>query len=164
MWNNFYLFVFDEFINFLDCDFFGGLVVVICEFKGGVVMIFYNEEFVGVLVFEIWYVDNGWVMYCSNNVIVLDWFEDSVNISVVFSVVFSGFNIFVLSSVVFSVVNSGVEDNVGEVLKFWVRKKKKMIKKEFKECEVRCWLRYIDWFNSFKGIFKFFDMDDEVDD
>lgn len=76
MWNNFYFFVFDEFINFLDCDFLGGFVVVICDFKGGVIFIFHNEEFVGVFCFEQWFVNDGCVVQCGNIVVSFDCFED----------------------------------------------------------------------------------------
>jgi ATPase components of ABC transporters with duplicated ATPase domains len=49
MWNNPHLLVLDEPTNFLDRDSLGGLAVAIRDYKGGVVMISHNEEFVGAL-------------------------------------------------------------------------------------------------------------------
>ncbi|KAK4180477.1 P-loop containing nucleoside triphosphate hydrolase protein [Triangularia setosa] len=164
MWNNPHLLVLDEPTNFLDRDSLGGLAVAIREFKGGVVMISHNEEFVGALASETWHVDNGRVTHRSNNAIALDRFEDSANTSAAPSAVPSGLNTPALSSAAPSTVNSGVEDNAGEALKFRARKKKKMTKKELKEREARRRLRHIDWLNSPKGTPKPLDTDDEADD
>ncbi|KAI7638526.1 ABC transporter domain-containing protein, partial [Hortaea werneckii] len=59
MWNNPHLLVLDEPTNFLDRDSLGGLAVAIREYKGGVVMISHNEEFVGALCPEQWHVNDG---------------------------------------------------------------------------------------------------------
>lgn len=145
MWNNPHLLVLDEPTNFLDRDSLGGLAVAIREFKGGVILISHNEEFVGALCSEQWLVDNGRVAQRGNAAVDLGRFEDSRPGSGVTSTAVST----AANSVVSSAVNSGVEDN-GE-LKFKARKKKKMTKKEVKEREVRRRLRHIEWLNSPKG-------------
>ncbi|RMZ88522.1 hypothetical protein DV736_g4249, partial [Chaetothyriales sp. CBS 134916] len=55
MWNNPHLLVMDEPTNFLDRDSLGGLATAVRDFKGGVVMISHNEEFVGALCPEQWH-------------------------------------------------------------------------------------------------------------
>jgi len=151
MWNNPHLLVLDEPTNFLDRDSLGGLAVAIREFKGGVILISHNEEFVGALCSEQWLVNDGRVAQRGNAAISLDRFEDSRP--------GSGVNSTAASSVVSSAVNSGVEDN-GD-MKFRARKKKKMTKKEVKEREVRRRLRHIEWLNSPKGTPHPPDTDDE---
>jgi elongation factor 3 len=151
MWNNPHLLVLDEPTNFLDRDSLGGLAVAIREFKGGVILISHNEEFVGALCSEQWHVNDGRVAQRGNAAIALDRFEDSRP--------GSGVNSTAASSVVSSAVNSGVEDNSD--MKFRARKKKKMTKKELKEREVRRRLRHIDWLNSPKGTPHPPDTDDE---
>ncbi|UKZ56660.1 hypothetical protein TrVGV298_010500 [Trichoderma virens] len=151
MWNNPHLLVLDEPTNFLDRDSLGGLAVAIREFKGGVILISHNEEFVGALCSEQWLVNDGRVAQRGNAAVDLGRFEDSRPGSGVTSTA--------ASSVVSSAVNSGVEDN-GE-LKFKARKKKKMTKKELKDREVRRRLRHIEWLNSPKGTPHPPDTDDE---
>ncbi|KKP05475.1 elongation factor 3 [Trichoderma harzianum] len=151
MWNNPHLLVLDEPTNFLDRDSLGGLAVAIREFKGGVILISHNEEFVGALCSEQWLVNDGRVAQRGNTAVDLGRFEDSRPGSGVTSTA--------ASSVVSSAVNSGVEDN-GE-LKFKARKKKKMTKKELKDREVRRRLRHIEWLNSPKGTPHPPDTDDE---
>ncbi|OAQ67180.1 elongation factor 3 [Pochonia chlamydosporia 170] len=151
MWNNPHLLVLDEPTNFLDRDSLGGLAVAIREFKGGVILISHNEEFVGALCSEQWHVNDGRVAQRGNAAIALDRFEDSRPGSGVTSTA--------ASSVVSSAVNSGVEDN--SEMKFRARKKKKMTKKELKEREVRRRLRHIEWLNSPKGTPHPPDTDDE---
>lgn len=167
MWNNPHLLVLDEPTNFLDRDSLGGLAVAIREFKGGVVMISHNDEFVGALATEQWHVDAGRVTHRGHAAVSLDRFEDSVsrpgsglNSGVATP---SGAASSVVSSAVNSAVNSGVEDNAGGELKFRARKKKKMTKKELKEREVRRRLRHIEWLNSPKGTPHPPDTDDEAD-
>ncbi|PTB41474.1 uncharacterized protein TrAFT101_009916 [Trichoderma asperellum] len=155
MWNNPHLLVLDEPTNFLDRDSLGGLAVAIREFKGGVILISHNEEFVGALCSEQWHVDNGRVAQRGTAAVDLARFEDSRPGSGVTSTAVST----AANSVVSSAVNSGVEDN-GE-LKFKARKKKKMTKKELKEREVRRRLRHIEWLNSPKGTPHPPDTDDE---
>ncbi|PNY28670.1 [NU+] prion formation protein 1 [Tolypocladium capitatum] len=151
MWNNPHLLVLDEPTNFLDRDSLGGLAVAIREFKGGVILISHNEEFVGALCSEQWHVADGRVALRGNSAISLDRFEDSRPGSGVTSTA--------ASSVVSSAYNSGVEDNAD--MKFRARKKKKMTKKELKEREVRRRLRHIEWLNSPKGTPHPPDTDDE---
>lgn len=167
MWNNPHLLVLDEPTNFLDRDSLGGLAVAIRDFKGGVVMISHNEEFVGALASEQWLVNDGRVAHRITSSIALDRFEDSRPASAVTS----GLNTPAMSSAVTSAansaVNSGAEDNgtglTGESMKFRAKKKKKMTKKELKEREARRRLRHIDWLNSPKGTPRPPDTDDEAE-
>jgi elongation factor 3 len=146
MWNNPHLLVLDEPTNFLDRDSLGGLAVAIRDYKGGVVMISHNEEFVGALCPEQWYVADGRVTHKGHLAVSADRFEDSSRPG---SGINSGFNSSVASSAVSSAnasaVNSGAEDN-GSDMAFRAKKKKKMTKKELKEREVRRRLRHIEWF------------------
>jgi elongation factor 3 len=141
MWNNPHLLVLDEPTNFLDRDSLGGLAVAIRDYKGGVVMISHNEEFVGALCPEQWHVAEGRVTHKGYLAVSADRFEDSSRPG-------SGFNSSVASSNVSSAnasaVNSGAEDN-GDMT-FKAKKKKKVTKKELKEREVRRRLRHIEWF------------------
>ncbi|KAK4247654.1 P-loop containing nucleoside triphosphate hydrolase protein [Corynascus novoguineensis] len=169
MWNNPHLLVLDEPTNFLDRDSLGGLAVAIRDFKGGVVMISHNEEFVGALASEQWHVLDGRVAHRGASQAALDRFEDS-GASKPASAITSGLNSPVpSSSVVSSAVNSGAEDNgtvpavTGESMKFKAKKKKKLTKKELKEKEVRRRLRHIEWLNSPKGTPKPPDTDDEAE-
>ncbi|KAK5991186.1 [NU+] prion formation protein 1 [Cladobotryum mycophilum] len=157
MWNNPHLLVLDEPTNFLDRDSLGGLAVAIREFKGGVILISHNEEFVGALCSEQWHVNDGKVAQRGNAAVDLGRFEDSRPGSGVTSTAVST----AANSVVSSAVNSGTEDN-GD-LKFRARKKKKMTKKELKEREVRRRLRHIEWLNSPKGTPHPVDTDDEAE-
>ncbi|KAG7291393.1 hypothetical protein NEMBOFW57_001411 [Staphylotrichum longicolle] len=163
MWNNPHLLVLDEPTNFLDRDSLGGLAVAIRDFKGGVVMISHNEEFVGALAAEQWHVVDGRVAHRQTSAAALDRFEDSSKPA---SAITSGLNSPVpSSSAVSSAVNSGAEDNgvTGESMAFRAKKKKKPTKKELKEKEVRRRLRHIEWLNSPKGTPKPLDTDDEAD-
>ncbi|KAH7037289.1 prion formation protein [Microdochium trichocladiopsis] len=145
MWNNPHLLVLDEPTNFLDRDSLGGLAVAIRDFKGGVVMISHNEEFVGALASEQWHIVDGRMTMKGQTAISMDRFEDSKPGSPFASTVAST----VASSAATSAVNSGVEDNTP--LTFRARKKKKKTKKELKEQEVRRRLRHIEWLSSPKG-------------
>jgi elongation factor 3 len=141
MWNNPHLLVLDEPTNFLDRDSLGGLAVAIRDYRGGVVMISHNEEFVGALCPEQWHVADGRVTHKGHLAIDLNRFEDSrPGSSNVSSAV---------SSATASAVNSGAEDN-GD-MKFKAKKKKKMTRAQQKEREVRRRLRHIEWLNSPKG-------------
>ncbi|KAG6006427.1 hypothetical protein E4U21_007045 [Claviceps maximensis] len=151
MWNNPHLLVLDEPTNFLDRDSLGGLAVAIREFKGGVILISHNEEFVGALCSEQWLVNDGRVAHRGTAAVSLDRFEDSRP--------GSGVNSTAASSVISSAVTSGAEDNSD--MKFRAKKKKKMTKKELKEREVRRRLRHIEWLNSPKGTPHPVDTDDE---
>ncbi|KAK3337744.1 P-loop containing nucleoside triphosphate hydrolase protein [Cercophora scortea] len=166
MWNNPHLLVLDEPTNFLDRDSLGGLAVAIRDFKGGVVMISHNEEFVGALASETWHVDNGRVTHRGQTTALASAFADD---SKPISAVTSGLNTPVANSAINSVANSalnsvansGAEDNVDDSMKFKARKKKKMTKKDLKDREVRRRLRHIEWLNSPKGTPHPVDTDDE---
>ncbi|KAL3495505.1 P-loop containing nucleoside triphosphate hydrolase protein [Aspergillus germanicus] len=162
MWNNPHLLVLDEPTNFLDRDSLGGLAVAIRDFKGGVVMISHNEEFVGALCPEQLHIADGRITARTNTAISLDRFEDSAASSpqpgstAASSVVNSA-----AASAAASAANSGAEDQ-GE-LKFRARKKKKMTRAQVKEREARRRLRHIEWLNSPKGTPKPVDTDDEAE-
>ncbi|KAI5305977.1 hypothetical protein KEM56_002671 [Ascosphaera pollenicola] len=145
MWNNPHLLVLDEPTNFLDRDSLGGLAVAIRDYKGGVVMISHNEEFVGALCPEQWHIEDGRMTRKTNNAVNLDRFEDQPSSRAPSTVASS-----VVSSAAPSTVPSGVEDNGGD-LKFKAKKKKKMTRAQVKEREVRRRLRHIEWLNSPKG-------------
>jgi elongation factor 3 len=138
MWNNPHLLVLDEPTNFLDRDSLGGLAVAIRDYKGGVVMISHNEEFVGALCPEQWHVENGRVTHKGHFAVSADRFEDSASNSAVASLASSA-----VTSANASAANSGAEDNAD--MTFRARKKKKMTKKELKEREVRRRLRHIEY-------------------
>ncbi|KAL4927531.1 putative mRNA-nucleus export ATPase (Elf1) [Aspergillus undulatus] len=158
MWNNPHLLVLDEPTNFLDRDSLGGLAVAIRDFKGGVVMISHNEEFVGALCPEQLHIADGRVVARTNAAISLDRFEDSgASTPNPGSTAASS----VANSAAASAVNSGAEDQ-GE-LKFKARKKKKMTRAQLKEREARRRLRHIEWLNSPKGTPKPPDTDDEAE-
>ncbi|WYZ39619.1 hypothetical protein EsH8_III_001533 [Colletotrichum jinshuiense] len=157
MWNNPHLLVLDEPTNFLDRDSLGGLAVAIREFKGGVILISHNEEFVGALCSEQWHVNDGRVALRGNAAINLGSFED--NSSVPGSAVASTVVSTAANTAANSAVNSGAEDN--SEMKFKSKKKKKKTKKELKEQEVRRRLRHIEWLNSPKGTPHPVDTDDE---
>ena len=153
MWNNPHLLVLDEPTNFLDRDSLGGLAVAIRDYRGGVIIISHNEEFVGALCPEQLHVNDGRVTHKGHLAVSLDRFEDSrPGSSNVSSVV---------SSATASAVNSGVEDNSD--MKFKAKKKKKMTRAQMKDREVRRRLRHIEWLNSPKGTPKPLDTDDEAE-
>ena len=152
MWNNPHLLVLDEPTNFLDRDALGGLAVAIRDYKGGVVMISHNEEFVGALCPEQWHMTDGRLTHKGHLAVDMNRFEDSRPGS-------SNVSSSAVSSATASAVNSGAEDQ-GE-LKFKAKKKKKMTRAQFKEREVRRRLRHIEWLNSPKGTPKPKDSDDE---
>ena len=139
MWNNPHLLVLDEPTNFLDRDSLGGLAVAIRDYKGGVVMISHNEEFVGALCPEQWIVADGRLTSKGHMAINLDRFEDSApGSSAVSSAVPS-----TVASTVGSPNASAVTSDAEGDMKFRARKKKKMTKKDKKEQEVRRRLRHI---------------------
>ena len=141
MWNNPHLLVMDEPTNFLDRDSLGGLATAVRDFKGGVVMISHNEEFVGALCPEQWHVADGRLTHKGHLAVDLSRFEDSrPGSSNVSSAV---------SSATVSPAMSGAEDN--SEMKFRAKKKKKMTRAQMKEREVRRRLRHIEWLNSAKG-------------
>jgi elongation factor 3 len=164
MWNNPHLLVLDEPTNFLDRDSLGGLAVAIRDFKGGVILISHNEEFVGALCSEQWHVNDGRVAQKGHAAVSADRFEDTP----AGSRVASALNSTAVSSAVTSAANSALNsavntDDEGGELKFKARKKRKKTKKELKEQEARRRLRHIEWLNSPKGTPHPVDTDDEED-
>ncbi|KAL1894813.1 [NU+] prion formation protein 1 [Ceratocystis pirilliformis] len=153
MWNNPHLLVLDEPTNFLDRDSLGGLAVAIRDFKGGVILISHNEEFVGALCSEQWHVNHGRMVQKGKAAVSMDRFEDN---SAVASAMTSA-----APSTAPSTVPSGAEDN--SEMKFKARKKKKMTKKELKDREARRRLRHIEWLSSPKGTPRLPDTDDEAE-
>lgn len=144
MWNNPHLLVLDEPTNYLDRDSLGGLAVAIREYKGGVVMISHNEEFVGALCPEQWHVADGRVTHKGHLAVSLDRFEDSRPGS-------SAASSSAVSSASVSAVNSGDEVANGGAgdLKFKARKKRtKLTRAQMKERDTRRRLRHIEWLNS----------------
>ena len=152
LWSNPHLLVLDEPTNFLDRDSLGGLAVAIRDYKGGVVMISHNEEFVGALCPEQWHVNDGRLTQKGHLAVSLDRFEDR-----------SGFNSGVSSlagslpgslggsaagSEAGSAVASAVQSEAEGEMKFKARKKKKLTRAQLKEREVRRRLRHIEWLNS----------------
>ena len=139
MWNNPHLLVLDEPTNYLDRDSLGGLAVAIREYKGGVVMISHNEEFVGALCPEQWHVADGRVTHKGHLAVSMDRFEDSRPGS---SAASSN-----VSSATASAVNTDAEGD-GD-MKFKVKKKtKKLTRAQLKDREARRRLRHIEWLNS----------------
>ncbi|KAF2636494.1 elongation factor 3 [Massarina eburnea CBS 473.64] len=157
MWNNPHLLVLDEPTNFLDRDSLGGLAVAIRDFKGGVIMISHNEEFVGALCPEQWHVADGRVAHKGHLAVSLDRFEDSRPGS---SVASSNVSSAVPSTV--GTPNLSEAEGSGD-LKFKAKKKKKMTRTQLKEREVRRKLRHIEWLNTPKGTPKPLDTDDEAE-
>ncbi|KAI9806140.1 MAG: hypothetical protein M1833_004547 [Piccolia ochrophora] len=153
MWNNPHLLVLDEPTNFLDRDSLGGLAVAIRDYKGGVVMISHNEEFVGALCPEQWHVSDGRVTHKGHLAVIADRFEDSSRPG-------SSMASSAVSSATASAVNSGTEDAGGD-LKFKAKKKKKLTRNQLKERDVRRKLRHIEWLNSAPGTPHPLDTDDE---
>lgn len=147
MWNNPHLLVLDEPTNFLDRDSLGGLAVAIRDYKGGVIMISHNEEFVGALCPEQWHVADGRVAHKGHLAVSMDRFEDSrPGSSNVSSAVSSAVPSTVASAAGTPVMSDA--EGANDDMKFRARKKKKMTKKEKKEQEVRRRLRHIEWLNS----------------
>jgi len=143
----------------LDRDSLGGLAVAIRDYKGGVVMISHNDEFVGALCPEQWHVADGRVAHKGTMAVDADRFGDSSRLGSGFNSSVASFASSAVSSAQTSAANSGAEDN-GD-LKFRAKKKKKVTKKELKEREVRRRLRHIEWLNSPKGTPHPPDTDDE---
>ena len=159
MWNNPHVLVMDEPTNFLDRDSLGGLAVAIRDFKGGVVMISHNEEFVGALCPEQWHVNSGRLTHKGHLAVAMDRFDESSRPgsglgtpSGARSAVASGAaSPAASSSAVASPAISGDENAVGE-LKFKAKKKKKKLTRaQLKEREVRRRLRHIQWLSTPKG-------------
>lgn len=134
----------------MDRDSLGGLSAAVQTFKGGVIMISHNEEFVGAVCSEHFHVNDGKVSYKGPSADRLGVEDGSVPGSLATTAA---------NSTVSSAVNSGAEDSP---MKFKAKKKRKMTKKDLKEREVRRRLRHIDWLNSPKGTPHPPDTDDEA--
>lgn len=154
MWNNPHLLVLDEPTNFLDRDSLGGLAVAIRDYKGGVVMISHNEEFVGALCPEQWHVRDGRLEHKGHLAVALDRFEDASGATTPMSSAAQS----AAASASASAANSDAEGD----MKFRARKKKKLTRAQVKEREVRRRLRHIEWLNSPKGTPHPPDTDDEA--
>ena len=158
--NNPHLLVLDEPTNFLDRDSLGGLAVAIRDYKGAVVMISHNEEFVGALCPEQWHINDGRLTQKGHLAVSLDRFEDSrPGSSMASSNVSSA-----VPSATGTPIGSGAQSEAEEQgeLKFKSKKKKKLTRAQAKDREVRRRLRYIEWLNSPKGTPKPPDTDDEA--
>jgi elongation factor 3 len=148
MWNNPHLLVLDEPTNFLDRDSLGGLAVAIRDYKGGVIMISHNEEFVGALCPEQWHVADGRVAHKGHLAVNMNRFEDSQpGSSVASSNVSSAAPSTVGTPNNGTPMGSDTEGNKDD-MKFKAKKKKKMTRQQQKDREVRRRMRYIDWLNS----------------
>ncbi|KAI7532993.1 ABC transporter domain-containing protein, partial [Hortaea werneckii] len=152
MWNNPHLLVLDEPTNFLDRDSLGGLAVAIREYKGGVVMISHNEEFVGALCPEQWHVNDGRLTQKGHLAVNLDRFEDSKPASAISSAVASS-NVSSQAPSTEGTPSASAQASDAEGdMKFKAKKKRtKLTRAQQKEREVRRRLRHIDWLNSPKG-------------
>ncbi|KAM0712209.1 hypothetical protein Q7P37_011303 [Cladosporium fusiforme] len=150
MWNNPHLLVLDEPTNFLDRESLGGLAVAIRDYRGGVVMISHNEEFVGALCPEQWHVEAGRLTQKGHLAVSMDRFEDSRPGSSLASSAVASSNV---SSAAPSTNGTPAQSDAegGGDMKFKAKKKKKKTRAEAKESEVRRRLRHIEWLNSPKG-------------
>ncbi|KAK5175722.1 [NU+] prion formation protein 1 [Saxophila tyrrhenica] len=166
MWNNPHLLILDEPTNFLDRDSLGGLAVAIRDYRGGVVMISHNEEFVSALCPEQWHVDAGRLTQKGHLAVNLDRFESPRPGSSLASSAVASSNVSsAVSSAQGTPTGSGAQSEAegadGE-MKFRARKKKKLTRAQQKEREVRRRLRHIEWLNSPKGTPHPVDTDDEA--
>lgn len=151
MWSMPHILVLDEPTNFLDRDSIGGLAAAIRDFRGGVVMISHNEEFVGALCPEQWHVRDGRIEHKGHLAVALDRFEDHSGMSTPLSGISTPAGMSsAAGSASASAAPSEAEDD-DKPLKFKSKKKKKMTRAQLKEQEVRRRLRYIEWLNSPKG-------------
>ena len=156
-WANPHLLVLDEPTNFLDRDSVGGLAVAIRDYKGGVVMISHNDEFVSALCPEQWHVNEGRLIQKGHLAVLADRFEDGGSSG---ATPLSSAAVSNAASASASAANSDAEQT-GE-LKFRAKKKKKLTRKDLKDREVRRRLRHIEWLNSPKGTPHPPDTDDEA--
>ncbi|TKA27612.1 hypothetical protein B0A50_04444 [Salinomyces thailandicus] len=164
MWNNPHLLVLDEPTNFLDRDSLGGLAVAIRDYRGGVVMISHNEEFVGALCPEQWHVVDGRLTQKGHLAVSLDRFEDSSrpgSSAVSSAAASSNVSSAAASTNGTPTASAQASDAEGD-MKFRAKKKKKLTRAQLKDREVRRRLRHIEWLNSPKGTPHPPDTDDEA--
>ncbi|RPA78524.1 ABC transporter [Ascobolus immersus RN42] len=162
MWNNPHLLVLDEPTNYLDRESLGGLSHAIKEFKGGVIVISHNNEFVSALCSEQWTVENGRVIGATRTAADESRFEGQPMSAVPSAVTSAAAS--AAASASSSAANSDAEGD--DEMKFKGRKfpkKTKMTKKQLKERETRRRLRHIEWLNSPKGTPRYVDTDDEAE-
>ena len=131
----------------------GGLVHAIKEFRGGIVIISHNAEFMKNLLNEEWVIENGKVTTKGGNYDMLDSRPGSSAASRA-------------NSAPSSAAASGVEDNADSDANLGFKakkpKKKKLTRNEVKEREARRRLRHLEWLNSPKGTPHPPDTDDEA--
>ncbi|TID23846.1 hypothetical protein CANINC_003138 [Pichia inconspicua] len=150
MWNNPHVLVLDEPTNYLDRDSLGALAMAIREWKGAVVMISHNNEFVGALCPEQWIVENGELVTKGVAVIDQSRFEDGGNSEQA-----------KLATEIAQKATAKVDDDSSPANIKVRQRKKKMTRNEKKLQEERRRLRYIEWLNSPKGTPKPVNTDDE---
>ncbi|CAI8497700.1 unnamed protein product [Pichia kudriavzevii] len=153
MWNNPHVLVLDEPTNYLDRDSLGALAMAIREWKGAVVMISHNNEFVGALCPEQWIVENGELVTKGVAEIDQSRFEDGGNSE----------KTKLATELAKKAAAKADTDSSPADIKV-KRKKKKMTRNEKKAQEERRRLRYIEWLNSPKGTPKPPNTDDEDED
>lgn len=154
MWNNPHVLVLDEPTNYLDRDSLGALAMAIREWKGAVVMISHNNEFVGALCPEQWIVENGELVTKGVAEIDQTRFEDGGNAE----------QTKLATELAKKAAAKNDDDDSPANIKVKQRKKKKMTRNEKKLQEERRRLRYIEWLNSPKGTPKPVNTDDEEDE
>lgn len=153
MWNNPHVLVLDEPTNYLDRDSLGALAMAIREWKGAVVMISHNNEFVGALCPEQWIVENGELVTKGVAEIDQSRFEDGGNEE----------QTKVATELAKKAAAKADDDDSPANIKV-KKRKKKMTRNEKKLQEERRRLRYIEWLNSPKGTPKPANTDDEEED
>ena len=168
----------------MDRQAIGGLAVAIRDWKGGVVMISHNEEFVGALCPEQWHVEEGRLTHKGHLAVDSGRFEDgamsgasSPRIGGIASGLASGMTSgknSAFTSAAPSEASSAVQSETegsgtgtpkkggDDDMKFRARKKKKLTRAQMKEREARRRLRHIEWLNSPKGTPKPVDSDDDA--
>ncbi|KAA8892708.1 P-loop containing nucleoside triphosphate hydrolase protein [Sphaerosporella brunnea] len=165
MWNNPHLLVLDEPTNYLDRESLGGLSHAIREFKGGVIVISHNQEFVSALCNEHWTVEAGRVTAATKTAADLSKFE-GLSVSGTTTPAPNSAVASAVTSAAASATSSAVNSDAEEEMRFKGRKfpkKKKLTRAQQKEREVRRRLRHIEWLNSPKGTPKPVDTDDEAE-
>jgi elongation factor 3 len=150
MWNNPHVLVLDEPTNYLDRDSLGALAMAIREWKGAVVMISHNNEFVGALCPEQWIVENGELVTKGVAEIDQSRFEDGGNSEQT-----------KLATELAKKAAAKTDDDDSPANIKVRQRKKKLTRNEKKAQEERRRLRYIEWLNSPKGTPKPVNTDDE---
>jgi len=158
MWNNPHIIVLDEPTNYLDRESMGALSMAIKEFRGGVVIISHNSEFLKGLLTEEWSVEAGKVSVKGGT------YDEGLDLPSRPGSNAASRSVSRAGSAVNSAANSGVEDNAESSMGFKAKKpkKKKLTRNELKEREARRRLRHIEWLNSPKGTPHPVDTDDEA--